>query len=63
MKEKDSSIDGLQSKLEEVSAARKETDKELAKLRAYMDQELARVQGEFEDRRVVEVVLGVGVGL
>ena len=52
LKKQDSSIVDLQSKLEKVSAARRETDNKLAKLRADMDQELARLPGKLEEKTV-----------
>ena len=47
LKGKSSIIVDLQSRLEE-SAARKESDEEMAKLRAVLDQELVWLQGKLE---------------
>jgi len=50
LKESDSSIADLQNRLEEVSAAKRESDEGLAKLQAIMDRELAQLQGELEGK-------------
>ena len=51
LKKKDSIIADLQSKLK-VSAGRRETDKDITKLHADVDHELARLRGELEEKTV-----------